>query len=130
MTSQHTVLLVEDDPDIRGAICELLQFEGYEVAMAANGSEALRVLARLEPRPSLILLDLMMPVLDGYGFLERLRAHATLPAIPVLVLTASPIDRAPEGTVGLLRKPMDVDTLLAQVTRHCPPGDEVSSGRK
>lgn len=112
------VLVVDDEADLRGAYGEILQEEGCEVAMAANGAEALSVLASLKEAPCLILLDLMMPVLDGYGFLARLRANPTLPPIPVLVVSASE-GPLPDGAQGWLRKPFRLDALLAEVTRYC-----------
>ncbi|MBJ6760143.1 response regulator [Myxococcaceae bacterium JPH2] len=120
-TSQRTVLVVEDDPDIRGAVCELLELEGYGIASARHGAEALQYLNGRAHLPSLILLDLMMPVLDGQGLLERLRADTRLSTIPVLVLTASPMATPPVGAVGLLRKPVQLEELLDEVALRCAP---------
>ena len=111
------MLVVEDEAELRGMFGEVLQDAGYEVAMAANGYEALRVLAALEAPAALILLDLMMPVLDGHGFLARLRANSTLPQIPVLVLTGSDVP-VPPGAQALLRKPARLEALLAAVAQY------------
>jgi CheY-like chemotaxis protein len=108
------VLVVDDDPDILEAICEILAMEGYRVAQARHGAEALaRVAAE---RPDLILLDLMMPVMDGVAFAEALRTRHP-GGIPTLVISA---DANPERAGGLqarafLAKPFDLETLLAQV---------------
>jgi CheY-like chemotaxis protein len=118
LAAKPTVLVVEDEADLRTAYCEALQAAGYEVAMAANGYEALRVLSALEHPPCIILLDLTMPVLEGQGFIARLRANATLPPIPVLVVTGS-VAQLPPGAQGLVRKPVKLDSLLAEVARHC-----------
>jgi CheY-like chemotaxis protein len=114
-TAAPLVLVVDDDPDILEALCEILAMEGYRVAQARHGAEALaRVAAE---RPDLILLDLMMPVMDGAAFAEALRARHPGAGIPVLVISA---DASPERAVGLeasafLAKPFDLEALLAQV---------------
>lgn len=116
--AQHSILVVEDDQDIREAVSELLELEGYTVASASNGQEGLNVLASLR-QPCLVLLDLMMPVLTGYEFLERLRVTGTISLVPVLVLTASHVTETPAGAVGLLRKPVEMNHLLSTVARYC-----------
>jgi CheY-like chemotaxis protein len=116
---RRSVLVVEDDEDIRAAIAEILEGEGYEVAIAANGSEALDELEHLR-KPALILLDLMMPVMNGHEFLARIRETPTLKSVPVLVLTAVSTE-APQGARGLLRKPFIVEELLEAVQKLCGP---------
>jgi signal transduction histidine kinase/CheY-like chemotaxis protein len=86
------VLLVEDEADIRAMLCRMLEKEGWAVIEAANGREALARMA--EQRPELILLDLMMPEMDGFAFIEALRQHAAWRSIPVVVVTAK--DLTPE----------------------------------
>lgn len=110
------VLLVEDDQDIREALTELLEDEGYVVAVATNGAEALDLLDRTD-RPSVILLDLVMPKMDGVEFLERVKGtvHAT---IPVVVLSASATVKPPPGTPALM-KPVALESVLAAVREHC-----------
>lgn len=113
---RRPVLVVEDDDDVRAAIAEILEGEGYEVAVAAHGREALEELVHLPP-PCLILLDLRMPVMDGETFLRHLRADwPRLREVPVLVLTAVAFEEPP-GTRGLLRKPIIPDELVAAVNR-------------
>ncbi|QSQ22201.1 response regulator [Pyxidicoccus parkwayensis] len=116
--AQHSILVVEDDQDIREAVAELLELEGYVVSSASNGQEGLNVLAGLR-QPCLVLLDLMMPVLTGYEFLERLRITGTQSLVPVLIMTASHIHELPTGAAGLLRKPVEMAHLLQTVARFC-----------
>ncbi len=108
------ILLVEDDPYIREFLALMLNEEGFRTAEAANGREALR-LAALQP-PSLVVSDIMMPVLNGHDLVMRLRQDANLCTIPVILMTAacgiSPVD------VPLVRKPFDIDALLATIRDH------------
>jgi CheY-like chemotaxis protein len=113
--------VVEDDPDIRGAMAEALQEEGYEVAMAINGREALRVLSSLDG-PCLVLLDLEIPRVDGPAFLERLKTDARFLGTRVVGMTAEP-GPIPPGVSALLRKPVRLGALLAMVAEHCPSRD-------
>jgi len=112
------VLVVEDDADIRDALRTLLEEVGCEVSTANNGSEALDALHGRE-RPQLIVLDLMMPVMDGWTFLERRREDAGLASIPVVVTTAAHNATA-GGVEAVLRKPYDLEDLAALVRRHSP----------
>jgi CheY-like chemotaxis protein len=110
------VLVVDDDPDILEAICDILEAEGYRVARARHGGEALQ---RLEAeRPSLILLDLMMPVMDGVAFAQRLHGDPGVAEIPIVVISAdgNPQRAALVGARGYLAKPFDIDALLAHVS--------------
>src|SRR5574338_538220 len=84
---ESAVLIVEDDRDIREAIAEVLQIKGYKILTAGDGEQALRIL-RQGPAPSIILLDLMMPTLDGLGFLAARKEKSEWRKIPVIVLTA------------------------------------------
>ena len=113
----RSVLVVEDDEDIRAAIAEILEGEGYDVTVAANGSEALDELQTMR-RPRLILLDLMMPVMNGHEFLAHIRETPRMQGVPVLVLTAVSTE-APPGARGLLRKPFIVEELLDAVQNLC-----------
>jgi CheY-like chemotaxis protein len=117
------VLVVDDDDDTRNCVSSVLEAEGYGVATARNGREALDLLGKLE-RPSLILLDLMMPVMSGWDVLEALKKSPELGSLPVVVFTA-----AGEPTVSdlalsrpILRKPIDLDLLLAMITKICEAG--------
>ena len=118
------ILVVDDEYDIRDLIAEALALEGFDVSTASNGKDALEQ-ARANP-PDLILLDLMMPVMSGWEFMEAQRRDPELASIPVLVVTAS-FDSEVEGAAALMRKPFDLDTLLPTVARLCDGGrDHVS----
>lgn len=115
------VLVVEDDFDIRGTIRLALEAEGYTVATAENGREALEYLRGVGV-PCLILLDLMMPVMDGWAFRAAQRADPGWARVPVVVISAD--GRASQkaralGAADGLSKPIDLDALLDTVKRHC-----------
>ena len=113
-----TVLIVDDDADTRDVLREFLEFEGYSVVTTADGRAALAALERTRNTCS-ILLDLMMPVMDGWEFLEARRADARLSRIPVIIISAFR-DRAPtEGVAGVVSKPIDFTELLNVIRRHC-----------
>jgi CheY-like chemotaxis protein len=103
------VLVVEDEPDVREPVAQLLAVAGFEVAAAANGLEALR-LARSSP-PDVIVLDLMMPVMNGWEFRRAQRADPALAAIPVVVVSAS--TPTPDlGPISHVAKPYELPALL------------------
>src|SRR5882757_2436268 len=107
----HMILIVDDDADIVDALADALTDEGYGVAVAKDGLEALRYLS-VSPAPCLILLDWMMPYCDGPTFRQRQLADETLASIPVVLLTADPRVREKSreiGAVAHLRKPIDLD---------------------
>lgn len=113
------VLIVEDDEDIRTLVTMAIETElGCTVHTASNGQEAIDLLRRLEQRPCLILLDWMMPVMDGQEVLRHLRADDVLASIPVTIVSAMP---GLEGKVGarVMRKPVGLDSLLHLVRQHC-----------
>lgn len=120
MRESVSVLVVDDDVDIREALEQVLAEEGYRVVTAANGHEALERLREVSPR--LILLDLSMPVMSGFQFREAQRADAELAKIPTVAMSAG--DRLGEKTAGMqlaacLSKPLRLDELLALVGRYC-----------
>jgi len=129
-SARRRILLVEDDAGIREGISDCLVLEGYEVDSAANGAEALARL-RAVARPGLILLDLVMPVMNGAQLLALLRREPGLADIPVVLMTAAmpPGPRLPPAS-GYLSKPFDLSELLGLVERHCgaPAGISGSSG--
>jgi CheY-like chemotaxis protein len=115
-----SLLIVDDDPDIRDALQLYLAGEGYTTEGVANGREALDYLRGGIAPPSLILLDLKMPVMDGWQFLRERAADPAVADIPVVVVTAEKAtDPAGLGVADVLYKPVDVDTLLDKVGRHC-----------
>ncbi len=115
------VLVVDDDPDILEALSEILEAEGFQIRRARHGKEALE---RLEPEPpQLILLDLMMPVMDGWEFAQQLRLRSPLQDIPIIVLSADRNvgTKAREiGAVGHLAKPFELNELLNLVQASLP----------
>jgi CheY-like chemotaxis protein len=121
---ERLVLVVDDDPDILQTLGLCLSSEGYRVLMAANGREALDILDR--ERPAVILLDLMMPVMDGWAFVEECRRKPCCVEVPIVVTSAShdlPQTAARLSTFGVrtcLAKPFDVAGLLALVERYAP----------
>jgi CheY-like chemotaxis protein len=110
------VLIVEDDEPVRDAMRDILAGEGYDITCADNGEEALRVLAQ-DPRPRLILLDLLMPVMNGWELLRALRASATLAGIPVVVLSSLSPEQTPAG-VPAVKKPISVQALITLVEEY------------
>jgi CheY-like chemotaxis protein len=115
-----TILLIEDEPDIRELIVFLLSSKGYEVLAASDGHEALEMLSR--SRPALILLDMKMPGMDGWTFVQSYRKSSPDPA-PIVVVTAAEDarKRAEEvGALGAIGKPFDLDDLVATVQRFAP----------
>lgn len=122
------LLVVEDDEDIRSSLVQVLEEEGYEVASAQNGRVALTALSEPDRRlPHLILLDLMMPVLDGSGFMEEQARAPELAKIPVLILSASgaaqTMPRPPNLSTSLLKKPFTLERLLTAVREMCQHSD-------
>lgn len=114
------ILVVDDDDDIREMVRLILESRGYAVTAAANGAEALAQLRGGE-RPRLILLDLMMPAMNGWQFLEERARDDDLARIPVLAITGNEVGNHPEGVAALLRKPFDLSVLFEAVLRHCEP---------
>lgn len=122
-----TIMIVDDDVDIRETLHDILVSEGYQVVVAENGLQALQVLrAASGPLPRLILLDLGMPVMSGGEFRELQRGDPRWSAIPTVVITASgATEKTVEGLEpsAVLQKPFRVDALMAAVSRFCgsPP---------
>jgi len=109
------VLVVDDDASIRELLSTVLEDDGYEVVPAANGEDALAVCARW--RPDVIVLDLMMPVMDGWTFAKRLRERDD---IPIVVLSAAnDLERHAKsvGAIEVIGKPFDLDQLIPKVAR-------------
>jgi two-component system, OmpR family, response regulator CpxR len=118
----HTVLVVEDDVDIRQALVEILEDQGFETLGARDGADALDILSRATDLPCVILLDLMMPVMDGAAFREAQRNDPRIASIPVVVLSAyRDVERhaAPLDAVSVLRKPPTVRELVTVLRAHC-----------
>lgn len=126
MTAEnHTccfVLVVDDDPDVCETLQTVLEVSGYRVAAAANGLEALKTL-RSGLRPCLVLLDLMMPVMNGLEFRAEQRSDPAIAAVPVVVVSGDHhvAEKATEMGLEGLAKPIDIDDLLQLVARFCGP---------
>jgi len=116
------ILIVEDDLDVSRLLAEILEAEGYRTATAANGCEALNHLRKNSHYPDLILLDMMMPVMDGWKFREEQQKLPALASIPVLTVTADGDARGKAASIqaaGYLSKPLQIDSLLDEVERIC-----------
>jgi CheY-like chemotaxis protein len=113
-----SVLVVDDDRELRIGLCEILVEEGYSVASAVDGADALAHLD--EPQiPDVVLLDLRMPNMDGFAFLERRSASPKLREIPVIVISATPDPAAMRFSIaGVLTKPIDLVALLQLMKRE------------
>lgn len=113
--------MVEDDEDIRELLIGILRRQGYTVYGARDGREGLERLSKV-PRPCLILLDLMMPVMNGFEFMDALREDDVLATIPIVVVSAYELGRNKEAygwVAGRLKKPIDLSVLLRLAREHC-----------
>ena len=120
----HEVLVVEDDTDLRESLSQALRDHGFTVTSASNGKQALDLL-RAGTRPTVILLDLMMPVLNGWELRDALRQDPLLAGIPQLVISAY-VDEAEQHVLALapddcIRKPFNIRILLEAIERRCGP---------
>jgi CheY-like chemotaxis protein len=119
---ERTVLVVEDDQEVRDAIAEVLQDSEYKALPASNGVEALERLRAGPPRPCVILLDVMMPTMDGWEFRAAQQSDPTMKDIPVVLLSAHTDVKSAAAQMqvaGFLPKPVAIDKLLATVERFC-----------
>ena len=121
MEEGAVILVVDDDLGTREAVRFLLEDEGYVVEVAENGQIALDRLRAPGRTPALMLLDLMMPAMDGETLLARLEAQSDLPRVPIVVMTAAGPSPSTSGLqYPLLRKPFGLDDLMKIVTTYCP----------
>ncbi len=116
---QGYLLIVEDDPDILKLLETTLTFSGYRVATARNGNEGLEIIRR--ERPKIIITDIMMPKLDGFGLIHRLRIDPETRAIPVVFITATYVAREDRefaldiGATRFIQKPVNLEEFLATI---------------
>lgn len=116
--THKNILVVEDNKEIQDSLKLALEVEGYTVFTADNGKEGLETLAKM-PTPCLILLDLMMPVMNGWEFVEEIGKDIMLSSIPVVVVSAFGDKKGTPKTEGYIQKPVDLDALLNTVSKHC-----------
>lgn len=113
------VAIIEDDAEFRNMLRELLEEEQYRVVAVSNGAEALETL-RGDTLPNVILLDVSMPVMDGFDFLRFRNDDPRLAQIPVVLVTnAKPHERPTVGVNDVVRKPIDIDEILFAIKRYC-----------
>ena len=121
-TDRCNVLLVEDDDDIREIIQDALERRGYDIVAVEDGREALDHLQSDRAKPSLILLDMTMPTMSGWEFLQEQAKVPAIAGIPVVVLSAmTNLDKQPAAQhwAGVLTKPVTLESLLSTVARFC-----------
>jgi CheY-like chemotaxis protein len=114
--AKQTILVVEDEPESRETLRDLLELEGYDVETAGNGREALEVLNGSK-RICVMLLDLYMPVMDGWQVIEQLRTDGRLTQTNVVIITSAAY-KAPPG-LPVFEKPLDLDKVMSAVDRLC-----------
>lgn len=119
---QNNILIIEDDKEIRESLQDILTDEGYQVFTAENGALGLAYLQQASVLPALILLDISMPVLDGYGFREAQENDPRIANIPTAMISADGHVKEKANRAGLLeylRKPLELRDLLNLVDRYC-----------
>jgi CheY-like chemotaxis protein len=116
--SRH-ILIIDDDQAIRDSLKMVLELEGYAVATAANGRDGLRELETSPKEPCLIVVDLMMPIMNGWEFLDAIGQDPRLRCLPVLILTAHNERARPLPQRPILRKPIDSERFLKLVRTNC-----------
>lgn len=128
MVEHFRILVVEDHNDSREMLEEFLTEEGFTVETAVNGLQALEHLMR-PPRPDLVLLDLMMPVMTGWDLMERVAEEPSLWGLPVIVVSGAGSTRPlPRGIVGSIPKPLDLNLLMETISRlRMQQGSSVAS---
>lgn len=118
MTRRHSILIVDDDPLFRELYRTALRFEGFDVSTASDGIAALHSIDS-DP-PSLVVLDVNMPCLDGWGVLKELARSESTRSIPVIVVTASDVVHATAQAVAILSKPVGPEELLPLIRQRLP----------
>jgi CheY-like chemotaxis protein len=112
-----TILIIDDDADIRASLIELLESEGYQVRVATNGEEGLKEVKT--KKPDLIILDAQMPIMNGWEFKEQFDADPSNKGIPLFVFSASRDNRPPGlSAVAYVPKPIHIDELLTTIRKH------------
>jgi CheY-like chemotaxis protein len=126
---QKTVLLVEDDHDVRVALRRLLEEAGYDVWTAGDGRSAFHMLEHAATMPDVIVADLMMPVMDGWKLIEELKRDVRFAAVPIIIQSAFREPPPPHGVARFLDKPINDEALLrairGQLIRFIPSTDQM-----
>ena len=117
-TNYKGILVIEDNKEIQDSLKMALEVEGYNVFTADNGKEGIEKLEKI-PTPCLILLDLMMPVMNGWEFVDVISKDIMLSTIPVVVVSAFGDKKGSPKSEGYIQKPIDLDALLGTVGKHC-----------
>jgi CheY-like chemotaxis protein len=115
---KKSILIVEDENEIRGIIHDQLMDQGYEIFTAANGRQGFELLAR-NPKIDLILLDLMMPVMNGWQFISAIAKNKLLRGIPIVVVSAFSDQAKVLGVRDVIQKPFEMSTMLETVELYC-----------
>lgn len=113
-----SILIVEDDESIRTILSEILYDEGFDVFVAENGNEGLKILETI-PRPCLILLDFMMPLMNGQEFMQKKQHDDLIAGIPVVLVSAFEDQSKEVGAVEFVKKPIELDGLIRFLKRSC-----------
>jgi CheY-like chemotaxis protein len=113
------ILVVDDDPAVRQTMQDVLEIHGYEVVTASDGREAISKLSAMKTLPCLILLDLMMPGMNGWGFLDFQRSNPTFASVPVVLCSAYEASAKSIGIKPVLVKPVQLNSLLGAVKTFC-----------
>lgn len=114
-----SILIIEDDLSVREILKDVLLSEGYSTLEAINGQHALEVLHNCPFRPDLIILDMMMPIMDGYSFLQKWRECEPKDSSKIpIVVTSATMQKLPGGISGFIPKPFEVSVLLDVISRH------------
>lgn len=124
LAKNRKLMIIEDSMDIQLILKDLFTGEGYEVSCASNGQEALDLLNSAEELPQLILLDLMMPVMDGFQFRDHQTKDSRLSHIPVFIMSADTniqTKKIRTAAVQAFKKPVDIDQLLEATRQHYGP---------
>ncbi len=115
--AQKTIVVVDDEEGIRETLKDVFEDEGYAVGVAPNGADALKLLRAMAVKPCIVILDLIMPILDGRAVFEAMKADPTLADVPIVIATSDPA-RAPSGVL-ILKKPVALELLLDTVRKYC-----------
>ncbi len=116
--NQRNILIIEDNKDIKDSLKLALELEGYNVFSAENGKEGLDRLHSM-PTPCMILLDLMMPVMNGWEFMEEMNKDILYAHIPVVIVSALTEKQNAPKSEGYIQKPIDLNNLISIVEKHC-----------